>query len=84
MSLSMGSRSLLIASRSISRPNVSFSALYSLRRRGFADVATDDMSLPLKGYKVLDMTRVLAGVCDLIYKICPSANKIHSHTVLRF
>lgn len=27
-----------------------------------ADVADDDMTLPLKGLKVLDMTRVLAGV----------------------
>merc|ERR1711939_819998 len=30
-------------------------------RRSFADVAGNDMALPLKGYKVLDMTRVLAG-----------------------
>jgi hypothetical protein len=27
-----------------------------------ADVANHDMTLPLKGIKVLDMTRVLAGV----------------------
>ena len=30
--------------------------------RGFAAVTTDDNELPLKGYRVLDMTRVLAGV----------------------
>lgn len=31
-------------------------------RRGLATAAVDDTSLPLKGYRVLDMTRVLAGV----------------------
>lgn len=30
--------------------------------RGLATAAKDDGKLPLKGYKVLDMTRVLAGV----------------------
>jgi succinate--hydroxymethylglutarate CoA-transferase len=38
------------------------SAICSVRRRGFAEAAADGMTLPLKGYKVLDMTRVLAGV----------------------
>lgn len=32
-----------------------------MRRRGLADASSNDMTLPLKGYKVLDMTRVLAG-----------------------
>ncbi|KAH8662931.1 caib/baif family protein-like protein [Tricladium varicosporioides] len=34
---------------------------YNGSRRSFADVAVNDMTLPLKGFKVLDMTRVLAG-----------------------
>ncbi|KAA8566900.1 hypothetical protein EYC84_009997 [Monilinia fructicola] len=36
-------------------------AVRQIRRRGLADASTNDMTLPLKGYKVLDMTRVLAG-----------------------
>ncbi|TVY85104.1 Succinate--hydroxymethylglutarate CoA-transferase, partial [Lachnellula suecica] len=48
------------ASRTISRSNVSRSTLGSVRRRGLADVAGND-NLPLHGFKVLDMTRVLAG-----------------------
>ena len=55
------SRSLLVASRAISRPNGRCSAIFSCRR-GLADAVKDDMTLPLKGIKVLDMTRVLAGV----------------------
>jgi hypothetical protein len=31
-------------------------------QREFATAAADDSALPLKGYRVLDMTRVLAGV----------------------
>ncbi|KAF4629260.1 hypothetical protein G7Y89_g8884 [Cudoniella acicularis] len=54
--------SLAGASRVIIRANGPASILGAVRRRGFADVAADDMSLPLKGFKVLDMTRVLAGV----------------------
>lgn len=57
-------RSLLGASTAIKRFNGSRSAFYS-SRRWFADVANDDMTLPLKGIKVLDMTRVLAGVSAL-------------------
>jgi hypothetical protein len=57
------SRSLLRASRAVSSFNGTRPAIFSFQRRGFADVTTDDMTLPLKGYKVLDMTRVLAGVC---------------------
>lgn len=62
MAPSIFPRSLLRASRAVSHPNGMRSAIYSVRRRGFAEVAMDDMTLPLKGYKVLDMTRVLAGV----------------------
>lgn len=32
-------------------------------RRGMASAPEDDGKLPLKGIRVLDMTRVLAGVC---------------------
>lgn len=32
-------------------------------RRGMASAPVDDGKLPLKGIRVLDMTRVLAGVC---------------------
>jgi len=34
--------------------------------RTFATAAEDDSKLPLKGYRVLDMTRVLAGVSQLL------------------
>ncbi|KAH8758784.1 caib/baif family protein-like protein [Hyaloscypha sp. PMI_1271] len=61
MAPSIFSRSLLRASRAVSHPNGMRSAICSVRRRGFAEVAADDMTLPLKGYKVVDMTRVLAG-----------------------
>ena len=50
------------ASRVFSHANGSQKELCHIQRRAFADVAADDMTLPLKGYKVLDMTRVLAGV----------------------
>ncbi|RDL42142.1 Uncharacterized protein BP5553_02121 [Venustampulla echinocandica] len=49
------------ASRAITYPNVLHLTRYAVRSRGFANTATDDMALPLKGFKVLDMTRVLAG-----------------------
>jgi len=62
-------RSLLRASRTILSPNGPSSAFCNVRRRGFADVADNDMALPLKGYKVLDMTRVLAGVSYLYIEI---------------
>ncbi|KAH8753466.1 caib/baif family protein-like protein [Hyaloscypha finlandica] len=61
MAPSIFPRSLLRASRAVSHPNGMRSAICSVRRRGFAEVAADDMTLPLKGYKVVDMTRVLAG-----------------------
>ncbi|KAK2626922.1 hypothetical protein QTJ16_004097 [Diplocarpon rosae] len=58
---SLSSRSLYRASRSLHKSNRQQTAFCDIRRRGFADVAGDDATLPLKGYKVLDMTRVLAG-----------------------
>jgi succinate--hydroxymethylglutarate CoA-transferase len=65
MATSIYTRPLARASRAIAHSNVSPSAFCNIRRRCFADVAADDMALPLKGYKVLDMTRVLAGVYSL-------------------
>ncbi|KAF8865680.1 caib/baif family protein-like protein [Acephala macrosclerotiorum] len=62
MALRMPTRSLTRASRRLADLNGRHSAFCNLRRRSFADVAADDGTLPLKGYKVLDMTRVLAGV----------------------
>jgi hypothetical protein len=39
------------------------------RQRLFATAAVDDSALPLNGYRVLDMTRVLAGVSGRV-RIC--------------
>lgn len=61
MTFAIPSRSVIRASRGLRSSNGSFSAFCNVRRRSFADVAGNDMALPLKGYKVLDMTRVLAG-----------------------
>ncbi|KAF7951626.1 hypothetical protein EAE96_006928 [Botrytis aclada] len=61
MTTSLCSRSLLGASRVLWRSNGFTPAVGHIRRRGLADASTNDMTLPLKGYKVLDMTRVLAG-----------------------
>ncbi|CAD6446727.1 d6aa8f8d-b2c6-4ea9-b93c-054f0c661970-CDS [Sclerotinia trifoliorum] len=55
------SRSLIGASRIFSSFNGFTPAVRQMRRRGLADASSNDMTLPLKGYKVLDMTRVLAG-----------------------
>ncbi|KAJ8060994.1 hypothetical protein OCU04_010072 [Sclerotinia nivalis] len=55
------SRSLIGASRIFSHFNGFTPAIRHMRRRGLADASSNDMTLPLKGYKVLDMTRVLAG-----------------------
>jgi hypothetical protein len=66
MATSLCTRSFVRATRSISRSNGAHSGLCSVRRRGFTEVAADDMTLPLTGYKVLDLTRVLAGVCYLL------------------
>lgn len=57
-------RSLARASGTFLRPNGHRSAFYN-SRRGLATAADDGMTLPLKGIKVLDMTRVLAGVSTL-------------------
>ncbi|KAG0649928.1 Succinate-hydroxymethylglutarate -transferase [Hyphodiscus hymeniophilus] len=61
MATPLGPRSLIRASRAILRPKGRPAAIHN-SRRGLTDVANDDMTLPLKGVKVLDMTRVLAGV----------------------
>ncbi|KAG9233430.1 caib/baif family protein-like protein [Amylocarpus encephaloides] len=62
-------KSLLRASRSIAKVNSIANAhgpwskvtTCTIHRRTLSSVAADDASLPLKGFKVLDMTRVLAG-----------------------
>lgn len=59
---SLCSRLIPRASKIISKSNGVGSVVYGAGRRGMADVANSDMTLPLKGIKVLDMTRVLAGV----------------------
>ena len=51
------------------------------RVRGFATAAKDDGKLPLKGYKVLDMTRVLAGVSPIINGLRKAAEIFISHIV---
>ncbi|TVY47510.1 Succinate--hydroxymethylglutarate CoA-transferase [Lachnellula occidentalis] len=61
MTASISRQYLRRASQALLLPNGSRSAFCCTRRREFADVAGNDMTLPLKGYKVLDMTRVLAG-----------------------
>jgi hypothetical protein len=61
MATSVPTRLLFRALRATSQTN-GRSAFCSIRRRSFADIAANDMTLPLMGYKVLDMTRVLAGV----------------------
>ena len=66
MAMPACARSLFRAARALSRSNGHRSAFYN-SRRGLADVANDDMTLPLKGIKVLDMTRVLAGVSAIRY-----------------
>jgi succinate--hydroxymethylglutarate CoA-transferase len=68
MPRSIASKSLLLASTQVLRPNGFRSVLCGARCRKFADIA-NDMTLPLKGIKVLDMTRVLAGVCSLSFAI---------------
>ena len=66
------SRLLSRASGVRSTFNVQLSVNYITRRRGFADLAsTEDGKLPLKGYKVLDLTRVLAGVFHTFLKPFP-------------
>ncbi|KAI4180953.1 MAG: hypothetical protein L6R41_006910 [Letrouitia leprolyta] len=45
-----------------SRPRLSFNGFTKYRHRGLATAAPDTSTLPLAGIRVLDMTRVLAGV----------------------
>lgn len=59
MSAPKGFRALTVRLVSRSRSNGS---LYR-RHRTMATVAADSPTLPLAGIRVLDMTRVLAGVC---------------------
>ncbi|ESZ96454.1 hypothetical protein SBOR_3186 [Sclerotinia borealis F-4128] len=61
MTIPTSSRSLFGASRTFLHSNGLTPVVKQIRRRGLADASTNDMTLPLKGYKVLDMTRVLAG-----------------------
>ncbi|QSZ29081.1 hypothetical protein DSL72_003591 [Monilinia vaccinii-corymbosi] len=61
MNTSICSPSLLRASRILAHSNGFALAVRQIRRRRLAGASTNDMTLPLKGYKVLDMTRVLAG-----------------------
>jgi succinate--hydroxymethylglutarate CoA-transferase len=50
------------ASRTILCPNGSYYSLIGHQRRSFTAAGAGDGTLPLEGFKVLDMTRVLAGV----------------------
>lgn len=59
--VSLPSQSLVRASRTIARSNGWCSTICGIQQRSFA-AAGNDGTLPLKGFKVLDMTRVLAGV----------------------
>ncbi|TGO84721.1 hypothetical protein BPOR_0473g00050 [Botrytis porri] len=61
MTISLYPRSLFRAFCVLWRSNGFTPAVRHIRRRGLANASTNDMTLPLKGYKVLDMTRVLAG-----------------------
>ncbi|KAG9244611.1 caib/baif family protein-like protein [Calycina marina] len=62
MSVSLRGRVLSAASCTTARRNSMRVACYAKNRRGFAvPAASNDGTLPLKGLKVLDMTRVLAG-----------------------
>lgn len=64
MATILHSRSLVRASRVVATLNCQPLTRHNTKPRGFADVASnDDGKLPLKGYRVLDLTRVLAGVC---------------------
>ena len=45
------------------RPSTSLNGLAIARSRAFATTAPGAGTLPLAGIRVLDMTRVLAGVC---------------------
>jgi hypothetical protein len=56
-----------------------------LTRRAFASVAANENDLPLKGYRVLDMTRVLAGVgamspCAIVHADANLVALLHPNT----
>lgn len=58
-----------------------------LRSRSLATTAglADTSTLPLAGIRVLDMTRVLAGVCFcVLFLVGGRANSLHSHTAHKF
>lgn len=59
------SRRCLYAASNKSIAERSYNQNVTVFNRGLATVAVDDSKLPLKGYRVLDMTRVLAGVSQL-------------------
>ncbi|PQE25720.1 CAIB BAIF family enzyme protein [Rutstroemia sp. NJR-2017a BBW] len=61
MRMLISSRSLTRASRVLRQSNGIRSAVKQTCRRGLANATTNGMTLPLEGYKVLDLTRVLAG-----------------------
>ncbi|TVY90886.1 Succinate--hydroxymethylglutarate CoA-transferase, partial [Lachnellula willkommii] len=84
MTASISRQNLRGASRALLFTNGSRSAFCCTRRRGFADVAENDTTLPLKGYKVLDMTRVLAGVRLLGCRFKKYANNTGSHIVHKY
>ncbi|PQE21124.1 transferase family III protein [Rutstroemia sp. NJR-2017a WRK4] len=62
MHMSTSSRSLTRASRVLRQSNGFRLAVKQTCRRGLANATANGMTLPLEGYKVLDLTRVLAGV----------------------
>ena len=75
-------RRLSTASGIISKRNGTQIASNAAWRRCFANVA-DDANLPLKGIKVLDMTRVLAGV-SLLVTIRPPLPILNGHIALLY
>jgi hypothetical protein len=56
---------LQTASRTAKRFNGSYCSFLGRQRRLFTAAGAGDGTLPLEGFKVLDMTRVLAGVSFL-------------------
>jgi hypothetical protein len=63
-------RSLVAPARSlrcVARAAALSSTPSTFARRSYSTPAGPGGSLPLEGYRVLDMTRVLAGVCSITY-----------------
>ena len=73
------------ASSTVLKHNGTRIAANASRRRCFVDVASD-ATLPLKGIKVLDMTRVLAGVGFrfILRFLSIHADEKHSRTAHRY